>query len=356
MQKLEENQYESAGGLFAGLAETHFSVGAVLAGTAHGEIWVDDVAIPRVGLAATSEGHYLAGDAQYRPAYAGLKEILPHNAYLNFEPVGWENVLGDVWNNTFARKHLRQNYRFAQQRITDWQARVPPGYQLAAVDYDLLGRTDLEQHDEIAGRVEEWLSPDFFMKHGFGWVILHGSSIASRCIADCVNGEQCEMGVGTSPQHRKRGLGSIVVAAALDDCLRKGYRHIGWHCLSSNAGSIGVALKTGFVKVRDYFAYSSVPPAENVGDLTLEECRDWAAHYEKASESIPWYRFYAAGAWALAGEEARALNNLDLLVAGGWQGKPEWLESNYMFSGLQELAEFKARVAELRRRQAAAAI
>ncbi len=352
MLKLEENQYACARALFAGLAETHFSVGAVLAGTARGEIWVDDRDYPRVGLAATPEGHYLAGDPQYQPGYAGLKEVIPEHAYLNFEPDGWEDVLGQVWNNPYARKHLRQNYRFAQARINDWAARVPPGYRLAAVDDGLLGSLEPEQRDEVAARLEEWISLDFFMKHGFGWVILHGSTLASHCIADCVKGEQCEMGVGTAVEHRRLGLGSIVVAAALDECRRKGYRQIGWHCLRSNAGSIGVALKTGFVKARDYYAYSSVLPAENASDLTPGECRDWAAHYERAAESILRYRFYAAGAWALAGEETRALENLDLLLAGNWQGRPEWLERNFMFGGLQEQAEFKARVAELRRRQA----
>jgi RimJ/RimL family protein N-acetyltransferase len=265
-------------------------------------------------------------------------------------------VLDQVWDNPFARKHLRQNYRFTPYQTTrslneDWQARLPPGYRLAAVDRDLLGRTELEQHDEIAGRVAEWLSEDFFFEKGFGWVVLHGNSIVSRCIADCVDGERCEMGVGTDPQHRGRGLGTLVVSAALADCLRKGYRQVGWHCLTSNAGSIGVALKTGFEKVKDYYAYSSVLPAENAGDLTPAECRDWAAHYEKASERILWYRFYAAGAWALAGDEARALANLDLLVAGNWQGQPEWLERSFMFGGMQDHPEFKAQVAELRRRQ-----
>ncbi len=311
MHKLDQAQYGVAQALFAGLAEIHFSVGAVLAGTARGEIWVDDLAHPRVGLAATSEGHYLAGDPLHRPSYAGLKQVLPHRAYLIFEPDGWEAVLDQVWDNPFARKHLRQNYRFTphdpargSSQDRDWLARLPPGYQLAAVDRDLLGRTELEQHAEVVERVEEWLSVDFFIERGFGWVILHGNTIASRCIADCVDGVRCEMGVGTDPRHRRRGLGTLVVSAALDDCLRKGYRQVGWHCLTSNAGSIGVALKNGFEKVKDYYAYSSVLPAENAGDLTLAECRDWAAHFEKASESILWYRYYAAGAWALAGEEA----------------------------------------------------
>ncbi len=34
------------------------------------------------------------------------------------------------------------------------------------------------------------------------------------------------------------------------------YREIGWHCASSNAGSIATARKVGFEKERDYVAYS----------------------------------------------------------------------------------------------------
>jgi len=323
----------------------------VLAGAARGEVWVDDPDHPRVGLAFTSEGHYLAGDPQRRDGYTGLRQTLPHNAYLICDP-GWESVLDRVWDNPFARKHPRQVYRYKGQRIPDWQARVPPGYELAAVDRDLLRRTDLEQHDEIAGRVEEWPSLDYFLRRGFGWVVLHGSTIASRCIADCAYDTRCEMGVGTLPGHRRQGLGSLVVAAALDECERKGYRQIGWHCLASNRGSIGVALKTGFAKVKDYTAYSAVLPAENASDLSVEECRDWAEHYERAAGEVGWYRFYAGGAWALAGDEARALDNLQGLVDGDWQGRPEWLERSFMFESLQEDPRFRALVSRQRQKQA----
>jgi hypothetical protein len=69
----------------------------------------------------------------------------------------------------------------------------------------------------------------------------------------------------------------------------------------------------------------------------------------KKQRSILWYRFYAAGAGRWPGTRPAA--DLDLLVAGDWQGQPEWLERSFMFGGLQDNPEFKARVAELRRRQ-----
>ena len=93
-------------------------------------------------------------------------------------------------------------------------------------------------------------------------------------------------------------------------------------------------------------------PAENAGDLSVEECRDWAEHYERTASEVCWYRVYARGAWALAGDEARALDNLQRLVDGDWQGRPEWLEGSFMFESLQADPRFRALVSRQRQKQA----
>jgi RimJ/RimL family protein N-acetyltransferase len=351
MRQLAPEQYELAQALFSELTTFHFSVGAVLAGTARGEIWVDDPIRPRVGYAITTEGDYLTGDVGQESSYAELKEIIPHDAYLVVCPDGWKDVLDRIWNNRFARRHSRRNFRFQQPLLSDWRSLVPAGFQLVAVDRDLLRRTELRNYQQVASRVDEWYSIDYFLQHGFGYCLLHDDTIVSRCIADCVVGNKCEMGVGTDMNYRKRGLATAVVAATVDHCLARGFTDIGWHCLTSNAGSMALAEKVGFAGITDYYAYSSELPSENSSDLTSAEYRDWAEHYERASDSNLRYAFYAAGAWSLAGSASRALANLQRLVDGDWQGRPEWLEDNWMFVPVRDMPEFKTVLAEMHARR-----
>ena len=351
MVKLTPEQLTAAEALFAPLTGLHLSIAAVLAGAARGEVWVDDSARPRVGYAMTTEGHYLVGDAADASVYAALRALIPHQAYLVVEPEAWVAVLDEIWDNSFARRHERKSYRLASARMPGWRAQIPDGYVPERVDAAFLARTDLRHHDEIAERAAEWPSVDDFLARGFGFCIVHGDTIASRCIADCVVDRRCEVGVGTEPAHRRRGLGSAVVAAAVEHCVQSGFTHVGWHCLRSNRGSIAVAERTGFRHVADYAAYSAVLPAENPGDLTEAECIDWALHYERASDAIGWYAFFAAGAWALAGDRTRSLRNVQRLLDNGWRGRPQWLERNWMFASMQADPAFQQQIAALRAAQ-----
>jgi hypothetical protein len=158
------------------------------------------------------------------------------------------------------------------------------------------------------------------------------------------------MGVATDSDFRRQGLATIVIAAAVEHGLAKGFTHIGWHCFSSNTGSIAVAKKVGFAEAREYFAHSPRLPAKNAPDLAPVEYAEWAQHYEDAVESNIRYAFDAAEAWALADNADRALSNLQLLVDKGREVRPEWLTNNWRFASIQETPEFEGLVVQLRRK------
>lgn len=350
MIRLQSSQFEIARPIFAELSSFNLSVAAVLAGDAPGEVWVDEIAHPQVGFAMTSEGHYLAGDARQTSSYAGLRKIIPPNAYLVMDSPAWETVLDQVWVNRAARRHPREHWRFHEQRLPHWRDLVPASFLVAPVDAELLGKKELKNHPAVAGWVEGWHSSAYFLQHGFGFCVLHGETIASWCLADCASGPHCEIGIQTDRAYRRRGLAKVAVAAAVEHCLANGFTAIGWHCLSSNTGSRAVAEKVGFVKARDYFACSSVLPAENAGDLTPAEYQDWAEHYEKALVGNLQYAYRAAEAWAMAGDTRRALANLSRLAAN-WDGRPEWLEDNWRFDSLRHAAVYQNLLAALRAKQ-----
>lgn len=348
MEKLISKTPTPVWHLFNSLLQTHFSVGAVLAGTARGEVWVDDLYDPQVGYAITTEGYYLTGNISKVGVYPSLKELIPHSAYLVLDPIGWESVLSQVWDNPFARKHLRKNYQLETLKVTDCLNRVPNNFQLGPIDRNLLAKTDLQNFHEISHRINEWESAEDFLQRGFGHCILHERAIVSRCIVDCVEADRCEIGVGTDIRYRLRGLASLVVAATVAEALRRGFRHIGWHCLASNKGSIAVAEKVGFTERKQYVAYSGELPSENAGDLSTEEYSEWARHYEHASEYRLGYALLAAGAWALSGDTERALKNLERLTDISWDGKVEWVEHNWMLSSLHGILPYELILSRLR--------
>jgi RimJ/RimL family protein N-acetyltransferase len=235
-----------------------------------------------------------------------------------------------------------------QQRLPHWRSLIPLEFQFVPIDKALLHRTNLTNYAAIADWIKGWHTTEYFLQHGFGFCLLHGDTIASWCIADCALGDKCEIGVKTDWRYRRRGLATTVVAGTVDYCLSTGFRHIGWHCLDSNAGSLAVAQQVGFGRVHTYCAYSSTLPTENATDLTPAEYTEWAEHYEHTGTTDCWYRFCAAEAWALAGQPERALANLRGLLECGWRGQPECLEDNWRFASIQDLSEFGAFIAKLR--------
>ena len=349
MQQLAAPSYSTVQTLFARLAAYNLSVAAVLAGTAPGQIWADDPGEPRVALLRSPEGYYVAGDAGHAEGYAALKETLPHHAYLILDPPAWACVLDRVWVNRAARRHPRLHLLLQSFHLPHWRDLVPEGYQLTAVNRALLARTELENHDAVAEWVEGWHSVDDFERNGFGCCLVYEreATIASWCIADSVLGGRCEMGVTTDRRHRRHGLATAVVSAAVEQCLERGFDEIGWHCLRSNAGSIAVARKVGFQVERAYDGYSSFLPAENPADLTPDEYRDWALHYERVTGDGLGYSFNAAEAWAMAGEPERALAYLRRLPEMGWRGRIEWVAHNWRFDSLCDRPAFQAVLAAL---------
>lgn len=351
MQRVAQGQLERARPLFAELSAFNLSVEAVLAGTAPGEIYVDALDDPKVGFAITPEGEFLTGDDRAEAEYAALQALIPARAYLIFHPERWETKLPQIWVNPAARRHARHYLRFESMRLPGWQGLIPDGFHVAQVDRAFLVRTDLKHHNTVVERVGSWHSVDYFLQHGFGFCLVEGNTVASCCVADCVVGDKCEIGIFTEMEYRRRGLAALAVAATVEYCLAHAITGIGWHCLQSNVGSRRVAEKVGFVPQRDYVAYSSVLPSENAADLTRQAYEEWARHYERFVPVDFRFGYDAAKAWALAGDSVRSLAHLHALLDQGWQGKPEWLEQDWPFASLRGLAEFEAVVEQLKSSQ-----
>lgn len=346
MFKLEQKAYAAVQTLLTSTISTHAAVAAVLDGTTTGSIWVDDRKTPAVALVEGGGGFFLAGAADRRRSFAPLRKRIPAWAYL-FPEAQWTAVLGEIWANRFARPHARVRLGLEPGASAPRCPGLPEGFRLAPVDAALLQASPCNI-DAVAEVIDGWRSPELFLSRGIGFCVLQGDRIVSHCLSDNVTGNRCELGVGTEPEFRRLGLGRAAAAAAVAESLRRGITGIEWHSHASNKGSIAIARGVGLVELDRHVAFSGSLPAENVGDLDLATCLDWARHLDEAALEIGWYGFHAAGAWALAGDRARALASLRRLVEDGWDGEAEWLEDHWALASLRGDEGFESIVAAQR--------
>ncbi|HEV7310565.1 GNAT family N-acetyltransferase [Ensifer sp.] len=341
MFELEQRAYPAAHRLLNDLSSTHAAIAAVLDGTIDGQVWVDRISDPRVALVANGDAYFLAGSPdQAARSFPELKRLMPEWAYVFIED-RWQDYLGEIWSNPFALPHPRIRLGLLGGPGGGMAVVLPDGFTLAPIDQALLdlGPGNL---DTVADLMERWRSSGLFLEKAIGFCVLHDGCIVSHCATDSVSGDRCELGVGTEPTYRRLGLGKAAAAATVAECVRRGVNRIEWHTHASNRGSIAIARACGLEELDRHMAYSGNLPAENVGDLDVSSCRAWAQHLERASDQIGWYRFHAAGAWTLAGEHERALENLRLLVDRGWEGEAEWLESYWAIQALVRDPQFEA--------------
>jgi RimJ/RimL family protein N-acetyltransferase len=129
-------------------------------------------------------------------------------------------------------------------------------FAILPIDPPLLANTDLSIPDHIPAWItSNWGSTEAFMKHGFGFTVMHQNHLVSWSLADCISGNRCEIGIHTLPEYRRQGLATHTAAATVDYALQHGFTHIGWHTSEDNIGSIKVAEKVGFTRSTDYTWY-----------------------------------------------------------------------------------------------------
>jgi GNAT superfamily N-acetyltransferase len=266
--ELASGDYPRVQALVAGLT-AHLSIKAVIEGSVAGRIWVDDVRDPQATFMLTPEGHYLAGDPATPAFLQALAELLTMPiVHVTYSPDTWESTFPALFPCKFARPQARLYYTFRHFLLPDWRARIPPGYDMVRVDHAFLTRQDLVGLDDVRERTSSWTD---FARDGFGFCLLHGATIVSHCLADCVSGSRCEVGIMTHRGYRRRGLGTLTVAATVEYCLEQHLPTIGWHCWANNRGSQRLAEKVGFGLAGTYVQYANGAVAENPDDLTAAE-------------------------------------------------------------------------------------
>jgi GNAT superfamily N-acetyltransferase len=331
VEKLQTSDYEKARSLFTGLTDWNLIISATLDGLCPGTVLVDNEANPQTAFMSSAEGDFVVGNpdnaafvnALHTWLFSGNREMV----YLQYHPAGWEAKLPQLFRPRQPIKHDRLHYTFKQVQV-DWRNGIPDGFAIERIDANLLNRPGLKIPDHVMDWIDGWGSVEAFLERGFGFGTVQNNAIVCWCIADCVSGNACEIGIHTLPEYRRRGLATLTVAATVDYCLAHDLTTIGWHCNADNYGSRGVAEKVGFEKDRDYCSHycyaDEVTHLAEMGWVAFQagQHQKTADLYEEVFALRPdspdfWYHL-AARAWAALGDQDKALGYLNAAIDQGW--------------------------------------
>ncbi len=342
LQELKFQEFENVRSLFDGF-DYSLSIRAVLDGNNPGRIFVDDPKSPRLAFALTIEGYLLAGEHSDSALRESLRHFFQNSLFtgkvyldsnesitLAVHPQAWADYLPELIP-THEVETLQRYHYLCTELDYAWQDHLPDSYTVHRMDRFLL---DGDLCDDPDGLIDPemfriaWGSLDNFLEYGAGFYITHGSTLVSRCSADCRSGDQIDLGVETSPAHRRKGLATTVTAAAVEYCFQKGYRKVGWHCNAINVGSWKTAEKVGFKRKREYtYYYYMRDPIDHLAELgwhyyQLGDHEKTRQYYERLfaarTENPDYYYYLAASVWGEIKDAEKATQYLLAAAERGW--------------------------------------
>jgi RimJ/RimL family protein N-acetyltransferase len=357
LHELSRPDYDRVRDLYEPL-RFHLSSFAVLDGVNPGKVFVDDPAEPQSSYMYSPEACYLVGNPHNDAFNRALNMAIFSRAAIGGDDSAPSFVLStEAWANQLATIcaprsplfQLRRHY-VCRRVALDWRAALPDGFSVQMIDDGLLDNPTLP--DQISGWISNnWGSADYFSANAFGAATLHGSTIVSWSVADCVSGTGCEIGIHTDPAYRRRGLAAITAARAVDYALSHGFSAVGWQCADDNAGSFRTAEKVGFELERRYADYYMfLDEAEHLAETAyialkagrFQDCADLCEQVFALRADMPDTIYHmAARAWAAVGNSDKALAYLNEAADRHWPHRA-YTESCAEFELLQGLPQWAA--------------
>jgi RimJ/RimL family protein N-acetyltransferase len=369
--ELKQQDYEKVRPLYQNM-DYHLTIRAVIEGTSPGRIFVDNVREPKTAFICSVEGYFLTGNSENADFNRALGELIRNisetgdtvregeNAInLDVYPQTWETKLSLLFTGRTPLIEQRRKYQSTQLRV-NWKKQIPDGYSIHRLDRQLLERLAGNVPEHLFGWMKaNWGGRENFLGRGFGYCLLHGERMVSWCIADCVSGDQCEVGIRTIPDYRRRGLARLTVAAAIDYCLSYKFKSVGWHCNEDNIGSWKTAEKVGFTKARDYvFHVYLLDEATHLAETGWQCVK--AKRYQEAMDSFEqvfalkddaphyWYHSAAMAASGI-GDHQSSFKYLQTAIDRGWYDL-NFTKSREEFNSLHGTREWEAIITRLRRK------
>ncbi len=218
-----------------------------------GTAWVDDLENPRVAQITVGIFVFYAGD----PSLKEAEELL-----VNLPDYTLAIVKTDEWKNRIETVHKGsvekfQRYKFEnnpkhldRNHIQNLLSTLPEGYELKKIDAALVKEPSL--HELSEDFISQFDSAADFIDRGVGFAILNEGQVVCGATSFSIYDDGIEIEVATHPDHRRKGLATIVSSALVLDCLD---REI-YPCWDAgNSESSILAGKLGYVLEGPYDTY-----------------------------------------------------------------------------------------------------
>ena len=348
---------------------------AVLNGIWPGQVWVDDPDEPRATLLLTflSGGGaawcFLAGDPVSRDFNTTLNKTIFTDKITGTDagiflftcyPADWNGQLSLVGDPRQPAPMKRRHY-VCRNLSYAWQEKLPVGYTLCPLEIGLLQNKELQIPSQVKATLDKWKSIRDARFQDYGFIVIHENKVVSWATVDFVSvGAGGDLGFETDPQHRRRGLGTVAAAAALEHGLACGLRAIHWTCAEDNIASLRTAEKLALEHERDYTMFLFVADVDNhlaqvaYSHLARGEYQAAIERYEelfaRKSDAPTMAYFDTAQACAALGQKESALKYLRIAVKLGWSAA-EATEKTAEFRILHDTPEWTALLARIRSNQ-----
>lgn len=234
-----------AANLFAGWEET--LIDSCLQGIM-GKVLVTDAENPKAAAALVGCFMLLAGEPDedlVRSKPDGFIIMVPQNR-------AWEELIEKCHKNAkkVTRYAIKKDTKFDENRLRDFVAELPHGYELRRIDSELY---DLCLKDPVTvDFVSSFQDKDAFLRLGRGIVILKDGAIVAGASSYSRYREGIEIEVDTVESERRKHLATIACSALILDCLKEGL-YPSWD--AQNMNSVHLSEKLGYEFSHEYTAY-----------------------------------------------------------------------------------------------------
>ncbi|MBE5106778.1 GNAT family N-acetyltransferase [Bacillus thuringiensis] len=218
-----------------------------------GTAWVNDLENPTVAQITVGIFTFYAGDSNAKETEELLCNI-PDRILVIVNSDEWKQRL-ETFNDRKIDKFLRYKFKrnpevFDRTKLQSFISLLPREYELRKIDEHIANNPALHKVSEDFTR--QFKSIDDYVNRGIGYSVLYNGEVVCGASSYSIYDEGIEIEVATDPNHRRKGLATVVSAALILDCLEKEI-YPNWD--AANNTSAKLAEKLGYVFDKVYDTY-----------------------------------------------------------------------------------------------------
>ncbi|MED1116816.1 GNAT family N-acetyltransferase [Bacillus paramycoides] len=218
-----------------------------------GNAWVDNLENPTVAQITVGIFVFYAGDPNAEEAEELLYN-LPDFTLAIVDSDEWKHRIETVHKGSIEKI---QRFRFSKNpedldrvHIQKLLSTLPEEYEIKKIDKDIAKASSF--HELSEDFISQFDSIDDFIDRGVGYAILHKGQVVSAATSFSIYDVGIEIEIASHPNHRRKGLATIVASILILDCLDRG-KYPSWD--GANSESVKLAKKLGYTFKESYDTY-----------------------------------------------------------------------------------------------------